>query len=331
MAKLKDILDYIFGDQVVKDLNVDGVPQAHKEGALTKKQESLSAKLKEKFGDNIDKPSFADFVRTYNEALARILYPEKYAADAQEGSSTRAAKDIPDDAEIIAEFTKLQEQHKFKFEGTRDEDLARSYVKLFKLAKFIEDIIEENAVENAEQAYMHAYKMLLIWGDNLAELDRYLSQNYSDHEHPLHDALVFTIPTDGSNIHLLEWRKLISSGPQILKFFGAAAEIEAKLGGRAPTSQEEASEVAFKITYPRAEENAELAFVCKECSLQEAIFNKILDIEKARTIHHNNLPNVHIAGRPSKTKWSCCSLGRIISIRCFFFYHVWIPFIKTIF
>lgn len=311
MIKLKDIFDYIFGDQAVKDLNVEGVPPAQRERALIKKQESLSSKLTDKFGDNIDKPSFADFVCTYNEPLARVLYTKKYSAEAQESSSVvaernvqGAAKALLDNAEIIAKFTKLQEKHKFTFEGIKDEDLAQVYVRLFKVAKFIEDIVEANALANAEQAYMHAYKMLLIWGDNLAEIDRHLSQNYLDHEHPLHDALVFTIPTDGSNIHLLEWRKLINSGPQILKFFGAAAEIEAKLDGRAPLNKEEAATVASKITYPRAEENPELALICKECNLQEAIFNKILEIEKARTIHHDNLPDVHIAGADIKEEYA---------------------------
>lgn len=288
MVELKDILDYVFGDQIEKDLSV--VPAAQEEGVLGAKQQELRAKLQEKFGKHIEKDSFVHFVYTNNKQLARVLYGVQ-----EEEAEEDTESFFPSNDAIIAGFRKIHEKHKFNL-NSPPESIHQVYIKLFKLAKFIGEIIEENAGEDDTQSFMHAYKMLLIWGDNLAEIDRYLSQNYLDHEHPLYDALVFSIPEDGSNVHMQDWIRLLKFGPQILKFFKVALEIEAKLGGRAPTTTEEASDAAVKLSYVRASENPELACICYECGISELVFNKILELEKTRTVQKDCLPDIHISG-----------------------------------
>jgi hypothetical protein len=295
MVNTKDFWDYIFNDQIKRDLDVEKVSKDDQIKILADKKAKLKRKLTEKFDTYLDNYLFKSFVVENNPELANILYPDECkdlqaAQFKEEDGEWEEGEESKEQEEIIKEFHLLNQ--KYNFIAVNDRHI-KLYLDMYKLVKFIDEIIEQNG--DHDQLYLQTYKLFVIWDFNLVEIDNFLKSFYQDNQSPLHDALVFTLPETTSDI--LQWRNLIKKhGPKMFQYFARAVEIEAKLGGKAPTDIDEAANISSQLSYQRALENPKLAKIFNEYNIPEKVFEKVLSIELNRTVNQDNLPNLHLSG-----------------------------------
>ncbi len=291
---IKDFWDYIFNDQIKKDLDVEKISKDQQSEILADKKTKLKKKLNEKFAAYLDNHLFKKYILENNSEMANILYPEEskesVSHDVQFNEEENEEWEDEEEKEIVDEFHQLNQKYNF-IEAT-DKNI-EFYINFYKLVKFISENIEQNA--DSLQISLQSYKLLSIWEFNLLEIDNFIRSFYLDNQSPLHDALIFTLPEKTSDIQ--QWRNLIKKhGPKIFMYFSRAEEIESKLGGKAPKDIEEAAEISSHLSYQRALENPKLAKIFNEYNIPEKVFEKVLSIELNRTVNQDNLPNLHLNG-----------------------------------
>lgn len=98
-------------------------------------------------------------------------------------------------------------------------------------------------------------------------------------------------------IHFEEWTQFIQKyGVKSLIFFKRAQDIEQILR-RVPQTSAEAFDALAQVDYKRYREDPELAKVCEQYTVPEAVFNRCLDLEvKKLWKTKDNLPNVVVNG-----------------------------------
>ena len=120
-----------------------------------------------------------------------------------------------------------------------DTKTIKEFKLLFSLCKLIGDSIELNNDKDNTIAFLHAFKILVLFSGQsedktIAAFDRYIKvHNFSKRRTPIHDALLPVLPIGGSTdaIDLDNWRNMvIQSGPKAWNLFAIAPAIEKKLG-----------------------------------------------------------------------------------------------------
>jgi len=203
---------------------------------------------------------------------------------------------FPDEAAILREFEKLNAH--YGFFSSLDTKLSARLLKLFRACKLIADYIECNNGPENDLAFLHAYKIAVITeGTEPFKLLKRLMASQESNK-PLHDLLIQDFPSNTPPLQDMKgWRAFIEKYSQKgLEIFQIASEIEAITEGKAPGDMPEATRIASRISYPRYEENPELALICRKYRVREKHFNRCLELEKTAK-SRDRLPEVLVDGK----------------------------------
>lgn len=275
-AEFKKLLTQIKKTALIKILFPDAVDDLISiENSLSKKDNNILSATSPKIEANADKK---EDVINYSSLLSENTIEEK--------------------------FVELEKKYNFFSKDSNTSIQAKKiFCMFFSVTKIVADFIENNSDNKDDLAYLHAYKMLIVFRQDLsaanpfAAFEKYLiSYNYADYRNPVHDALVPSLPQQGQTIHLDDWRKMIINiGPKALVLFEIADKIEEKLQ-RFPNNFEEAQQIALQLTYKKADEYPELAKLCISLKVPEELFEKCLAMQKDGIKKSDNLPNIIIDG-----------------------------------
>jgi len=297
----QELYEYVCGERADIEGSVKDTPGLFKRRYQSSTENQIQNFFFEEQKPLIRKNDRHRFIKALKKLHALNL--EKQLTQAPPISDKKTDYDFPDDKSIATNFDELENQHRFFKLEEREKALAK-FKEYFMLSKLIADFIEFNNTDMDKRAYLHAYKLLIVFGD-LGEKD--LFENFDQYvkEHnlrkdntSLQKALLHALPVNSLDqpIHLAEWRRLIQKfGPRAFHFFRRAAEIEAILK-RAPTSLQEALKISKSIKYKNAESDPELADLCMFYDLDEAIFERCLELKKQQKTF-DNLPNIVIDGK----------------------------------
>lgn len=306
--QIEDIYNYVFGGRAKTKID-DKLPKDLREGKIKKDAENTKAIFKSITDNDTLSPEFRKTLRELKSSDLEIVL---YGNNTEEMKAT-SDNPFPSPDDITKKFKTLNEEYGyFKIEKKEEE----AYSRLFKACKIIADYTEcktehKNA-NNNEVAYIHAYKLFVLFGDNLNKVDRFINQlAKKNYPNPIHDILVLNIPKNDPPINNLNaWRNLLvpplsagpkakvsgpeakASGPEALKYFQQAPGIEAALN-RAPRDLGEAAVMLSAMTLKRVKENPELAKLCIKYDVSEDTFNKCLAIKPKQK---DNLPTIAIDG-----------------------------------
>ncbi len=224
----------------------------------------------------------------FGNTTDRLIDPHsKDAAELWGGKLEDAKYYIPTDADIAAQFRKIDSEHHF-FEEDKKAGAEAAFMQFFKTAKLIGDFVEGRHLSDydGKKAYEYAYKLTAIFYQDsvnvLKPFNDYL-EKFIQSEHPLRDALDFSLPTDFQygELDRAGWQKLIFNfGPPALQLFNNAISIQNEIkDGTAPETlaQAQKAEVnkqfALKYLYP------ELADLCVQYGVDEKAFNACLNVQ----------------------------------------------------
>ena len=192
------------------------------------------------------------------------------------------------------QFNKVVETHfdnlKVQY-GFPDEVLNfNNYLKCYKACLLTAEMIENN--NTGTEVASRAFVMHLLFDGDLKAAETAINGNYQV-QNPVHDALMHGIPKyqEGAiKLDVAGWRALVKmkgiSAKDVIENFVSAIELQPN--EKAAESKKEfkdAQEVLLKKSFVRAEENIELAKLCKLYKVDEKIFNKCLDLMKDVIIH----------------------------------------------
>ena len=228
-----------------------------------------------------------------NRDLENLLYDN--TIDVLERSVNSGRYAIPSDDEIKEQFGKLERE--YGYFGT-DEKAFDNFVKLFKASKLIADYVEENNSTDNSVAYLHAYKMMVLFGANpFKSIETFVGTHAAKASKPIHDSLVLPIPKNSPPLKYLDqWQKLIiGSGSSVVSLFQQASEIEKILEAKEPFTftLDSIKEAASQLAYKNYASNPELAKLCLQYHVEEENFNKCLEIKPKQS---DNLPQVTVDG-----------------------------------
>ena len=282
--QLSDFFEYVFGGRI--NIDVDNVPDHLK---AAKKQEKIITIQKKFAFITQDKMLSAEFRSSLRELKSTNL--EKALYGNNDDDKIKAVSDthrFPSNEDIKNQFKKLDKEYGY-FATTETAEAA--YQTLFKACKLIADYAECNNANHNEVAYIHAYKLLVLFGDKLNNVDSFIkSYNFSSLNKPVHDLLVRDIPKNDPPIDLKAWQVFIAkSGPQAIAYFQQAPAIQKVLQNKAPKTLLEAEEAASQISYERYKEHPTLARLCVQYKAREEVFNRCLDTKPKQS---DNLPNI---------------------------------------
>ncbi|MHB1947780.1 MAG: ankyrin repeat domain-containing protein [Gammaproteobacteria bacterium] len=287
-----ELYDYVCGDRAA--------PDTFKQRSKTSPENKIK-----KFFFEEKKPLIKNEDRNrFIQALKKLhsFNLEKQLTQDQPILDEKANYDFPDEKSIQSNFDELENQYHFFNPEERETALAK-FREYFILSKLIADFIEFNNTEGDKRAYLHAYKLLVVFGDlggkNLFEdFDKYvIEHNLRKNETSLQTALLHSLPNNNPDqpIDLPQWQRLIrQAGPRSFHLFRRAAEIEAKLK-RAPKDLKEALKISKSIKYKNADIDPELSDLCMLYDLDETIFERCLELKKQQK-KSDNLPNTVIDG-----------------------------------
>lgn len=295
--KINSVYQSVFGNRAVID--VKKAPKSIRKDLHAK----LTTQIKKEFSfvvDNQLSSPFRYLLRSINaRELEKILYGNN--TDELAVPDNNEKYQIPSEHEIANKFIEINE--KYHFFTSDDQKMTDYFAIFFKAAKLFADYIECNNTDDNRLAYLHAYKMLVLFGagqqsNPFSFIERYLSQhNFGDAKRPLHDALLSALPSleNESSIHLNAWRKLIKTGgPKMVNLFKRADAIERELG-KPPANIKIATESAAKLLYSKHDQYPELAELCATYLVPECDYNECLEIDRKRK-QIDHLPNVLIKG-----------------------------------
>lgn len=303
---ISKLYNYLFGDWAdiekhAKDIKFVKSDEKVKEKLIERYRLKKTQDIKEFFHKfNKDKLQLA-IADVKNSSLEKILFDAK--------SVKSSAPYFPTDKHIQHVFKFIDHKHRlFVDEKESVPDLAKKrFVEIFKVCKVIGDAYEENNDGNNELVYMHAYKIMALFGyefENLLMLfkivDEYMDKNgfYTESpESPLHDLLIGAVPTieKGESIHLKEWQAFIKKSPKkALSIFNNAPGIEKELKEKCPASVDEAMAALKKIAFKLKGEHPILADIMVSYGFNEKIFNRALEVFR-RLKKRDNLPNITVS------------------------------------
>lgn len=268
MLTLNDFYQYFFGDR--------GKLQGNASTLNTQK-----SNIQEKFKALKKSPSFRALLReTGASNLEEILFGNT-------SDTVKIENIFPTDTAIQQSFFQLNEKYLYfnKKEALTKVD---DFLVLFKGLFLLEILIENN--KDIEQIYLHAYKILVLFGvakglNPFRPFEEY--KNDKAKNSTIYTLLKNDIPVN-QGIHLSPWKKLIkSSTSKCLEIFPLAAKIEKNLG-HAPIRYEQGK---ITLLYKRWREHPELAELCCYHHVNQVNFNRCLTIELQRK-KTDNLPNV---------------------------------------
>jgi hypothetical protein len=295
---LSKFFNFVFGD-LAKPLAKSAAAPAAEQRALREKIEN--DKKREQLNFITKNPTLSAEFRIMlrdqgNKDLENLLYDN--TTDVLNRTANSGRYTIPSDDEIKEQFEKINQEYGY---FTTDKESFDNFVKLFKTSKLMADFVEENNSTDNSVAYLHAYKMMVLFGaksDNpFKSIEKFMSTHAGVVEKPIHDCLVLPIPKNAPPLkYLEEWQKLIGkSGRSVVPLFQQAPEIESILDAKKPVefTIETIKEAACQIAYKNYARNPELAKLCLQYRVNEENFNKCLDI-KVKT--SDNLPQVTVDG-----------------------------------
>lgn len=310
---LSRLYSYVF--DLTSIMHKHGVKEEYQMRAKAEKARQIKENLESviKIDSPVREPFFyllASLNTAETRELITILFndEEKSTLESRMGELTKqyAVKfDFPSDETIRKKFQTLNAHYQY-FDKECPPQIERDFVTFFKACKLIADFIECNNDENNEIAYLHAYKMLVLFGASheknqnfFKHIEQHLKQHVpsAGNPHPIHDALTNPIPINNPPIKdLAGWRRFIAKyGATGISYFQRAHAMESKLGDKAPSTPEKAEEAASQISYARAKEYPELATLCLKYHISEEVFNRCLEIDSKRKTK-DVLPDVIIDG-----------------------------------
>ena len=225
-----------------------------------------------------------------NTDLERLLYGN--ITDVLEKTRQSPEYEMPTVEAISAQFETLNREY-----GYFTETSLATFIQLFKASKLIADFVEQNNSADDEVAYLHAYKMMVLFKTDLkspfSRINQYIDKHWKGTPKAIHDALVLAMPKNIPPLqHLASWRGLIMQhGNKALSLFQQAQAIEAHLEG--PMTLSTVQKAAVKIQYKQHAINPELALLCGQYHVSEKDFNKCLMIKPKQK---DQLPEVMVDG-----------------------------------
>ena len=200
-----------------------------------------------------------------------------------------------DDSFIQKILVKFQE-----LSGTAED--FNAYLKCYQTCLFVAEVIENN--NDGNEVFSRAFKMFVMFQDDLALAQKFLNAHYLHNQNPLHDMLIGHVP---SNVDSVGWRKLIkddAGNTNIPKDFGNAKELE--IDGKAPKSITEFTsrlDLLFKTTdlYGQFEpEYADFAKICAQNKVFKHTFDKCIELMKDKKIIpkiSDLIPNIIVSAK----------------------------------
>ncbi|EKD53858.1 MAG: hypothetical protein ACD_60C00144G0003 [uncultured bacterium] len=310
--ELSKLYYYVFGGGADIEKRLENVPLQHKQAKSEKIKKEIQDFFCLQLGNSASKYNkLRQIIREQkNSHLEKILYGNDvddiqgiYQFFVEENDIDKKLEELED------EYGLLQDE-----KGSISTQLRKNFHACFKMCKFIGDIIERNNESDNSTAFMHAYKMRVIFGydrddpsDVFKKIDAYLSKHnyFNIANKPLHDALIYSLPIAvKENIHLSQWQSLIQQyGPKVCRLFNMAPAIEKYLGGRCPNNLNEAVDAAKNTRFKHAKSFPELADLFIEYNLSEKLFERSLKIEQNRK-KQDNLPSITIRGSDVSPQYS---------------------------
>jgi hypothetical protein len=285
--QLSDFFEYVFGTRAT--INVDNIPETLKK---QKKQEKITA-IQKKFEFVTQNEMLSTrFRQTLRQLHSTNLESALYGNNTDFLGLASDDYSFPSDSEIVEEFQLLDIEYGYFAQDTKGRE---AYIKLFKACKLIADYAECDNTPQNKAAYIHAYKLLVLFGDRMNGVDTYISSyNLAQQSKPVHDLLVQDISKQGHNLKIEAWREFIKKfGPKAIEYFQQATDIQALRNGIPPKNLEEAEVAACQIIYKRFKEHSELARLCVQYHVNEKVFNQCLEIMPKAV---DNMPNITIDG-----------------------------------
>ena len=293
---ISEIYDYVFGNKAKIPALSEGTklnPQQQEK----KEARDVAAKAIKKANFNFitSNPLLSQEFRTLlralkNTDLERLLYGN--TTDVLEKTQQSLRCEMPTPETMRAQFETLNHEYGYFTETSLD-----TFIQLFKASKLIADFVEKNNSASNAIAYLHAYKMMVLFKTELKSpfsgINKYIGAHWNDKPKAIHDALVLAIPKNILSPKRLEsWQKLIMQhGNEALSLFQEAQAIEAHLEGSMSLSA--VQKAAVKIQYKQHAINPELALLCAQYHVSEKSFDKCLTINPKQK---DQLPEVIVDG-----------------------------------
>ena len=298
---ISEIYDYVFGHKAKTPRLPEGVkltPQQQEK----KERDDADAKVakKDAFEFITSNPGlsleFRNLLRAVKSTdLERLLYGN--TIDVLEKMRQSPRYEIPTEEAISAQFETLNREY-----GYFTETSLETFIQLLKASKLIADFVEENNSADNAVAYLHAYKMMVLFKIDLKSpfsgINKYIGAHWKDKPKAIHDALVLAIPKNTPRLlqHLASWQELIMQhGNEALSLFQQAQAIEPRLEG--PMSLIAVQKAAAQLQYKRHAIHPELALLCGQYHVSEENFDKCLAIIPKKQ-KDEQLPEVMVEGAP---------------------------------
>jgi hypothetical protein len=193
-----------------------------------------------------------------------------------------------------AKFTELNSQ--YAYFDTSNEKAFSLFQKLAIACRSMIELIENNNTPDDTMAYKYAYRLMVLfvddihqksveeWFDTISKNADKLTNTFEQGStHPYHDALLIRLnelPPAHAIQDRLGWMKLVQQknvGVRAFPYLAIANKIEEKNECRAPSTLEQAKEIAARCKYSRIDEDKEFGILCNQYKISEKRFNKCLE------------------------------------------------------
>ena len=295
---ISEIYAYVFGDKAKMPTLSEGtkltpLQQEKKEARDAAAEAIKKADFNFITVNPLHSGEFRNLLRSVkNTDLERLLYGN--TTDVLEKTRQSSRYEMPTPEAIRAQFETLNREY-----GYFDETSLETFIQLFKASKLIADFVEENNAADNAVAYLHAYKMMVLFKTDLkspfSRINQYIEKHWKGTFKAIHDALVLAIPKNIPPLqHLAEWQGLIMQhGNKALSLFQQAQAIEPHLEG--PMTLSAVQKAVAKTKYKQHAINPELALLCGQYHVSEENFDKCLAIKPKQK---DQLPEVMVDGAP---------------------------------
>ena len=293
---ISEIYAYVFGDKakmptLSEETKLTPLQQEKKEARDAAAEATKKADFQFITVNPLLSREFRNLLRDVkNTDLERLLYGN--ITDVLEKTRQSPRYEMPTVGAINAQFEILNREYGYFTETSLD-----TFIQLFKASKLIADFVEENNSADNAVAYLHAYKIMVLFkinaGSPFSRINQYIDKHWKGTPKAIHDALVLAIPKNIPPLqHLASWQGLIMQhGNEALSLFQQALAIEARL--EEPMTLSTVQKAAVKIQYKQHAINPELALLCGQYHVSEENFDKCLAITPKQT---DQLPDVMVDG-----------------------------------
>ncbi len=164
-TRLNDLYKYVFED--ASKVNLKGVPEEQ----IAKREKAVRETIQKKFHlitrDNQLSSSFRTALRDLKSSNLEVTLYGNNTDDVRGLVSNQ----FPSDDIIKKRFLAFDKECGY---FSKEEKAQESYLKIFKACKLTADYVETNNANQDEVAYIHAYKLLVLFGDKLSNADAYI-------------------------------------------------------------------------------------------------------------------------------------------------------------